>query len=377
MSPWIRLFETPVAPKAAWLNRVGEDFPVVERFLIPTGRFADFLPCGRNPANACGWRVVPGNSDVLIAVCPENLCEPIKVSHADCAMLRVDMGLIAAALAKALGLTGSSTTDSNGGLLGWISPVQTARYPAFLSFSPCGESHFPLVQRFAERAVGPFVLVLPSRENIDTDLAGLLAGRHAMPVFMEEEIDFLQDGNLEAQDARNRLVEFALVRAGIKKEFKLPRFPTPTGANWADITITADNEHTLKFAAVVRTGMNTIDVTQTYTFENLGLMKDSKDGPVPTSDWDNFLLKIIRERRLVGGSPKEWNSLKTSKKRISRMLGELMGLDPRGAFTDHPGLRCYEAVFKVECERGQERQLPVPPRRLNRLGQVAKSDQDE
>lgn len=365
MSPWKLLFDRPVAPRRAWQERLGDNYAAFEPFLLPTGSYADFLPCPRSATKDCGRRVVPGDGQLCVAVCPDDQCDPIEVSRADRATLRVDMELIVTALSKALGLCGTSGTDSGGAHLGWISPVQSARYQAFLSCPPCGESHFPLAQRFAERAAGEaFAFVLPSREDLDTDLVGLLSRRLAMPVFMEEEIDFLPDGNLEAEDARNRLVEFALVRAGIKKEFKLPRFPTPNGANWPDITITADNEHTLKIAAVVRAGMNAVEVTQSYSFKDLGLMKDSTDGPVPTSDWDNFLLKIIRKRRLVGNSPKHWGSLKTSKKLISRLLGDLTGLDPRGAFTDHPGLRCYEASFQVECERGAECPIPGTPRGL-------------
>lgn len=365
-SAWQWLARQRIAPAMTWRTLLGDDFDGLSRFLLPSGVLADFVPCPRTATTQCGYSVRPGDGDgEFVGFCPEGECPRIELARSSIVLLQVEWQALADEVAKALGLSGVCTVYAPGlAQLGWIAPVMTARYPVFFSAVASPSDNFGHIQRFAERAIGPFVVILPSREALDLEAVGLIYTRNALAVFMDEGVDVGAEGQIDVEDARLAMEEFALVRAGVKAERKLPTFPTPHGAAWSDIRITAPrNEHEVTVAATVRSGGAATEVSADYSFEDFGLMRESADGSVPTKDWEEFFIQLVLHKRVAARTPKGWGRLKTAKKKVSRILGEITGLDPRGAITDHPGLRCYEAVFQVECERGKETPVPSDPRR--------------
>ena len=295
-------------------------------------------------------------------------------------MVDVDWATLLGDLGGALGLSGNPDAVAKTPVavqLGWIAPAQSARFPVFFCAPTAFYPAFPMIQRFAERAAGkPFVLVIASRDLLDTDSLGLLHSRKAEAVFLDDEVKIDGGGRLEAREAANRLVKFALTTAGVSVKPAIPKFPTPEGAQWKDLTIVEVDGLTIEVRACVRTKACTRKESERYTYEALGLTKLVGGDQIATSDCA-FLIEILRHRRVSVDSPKEWDSLRGFRKNIGTLLEDLTGLPSSEAFILHRGRRCYEAAFVVECEPGEEMAVPGPPRRLNRLGRVAKGAKDE
>lgn len=363
---WKTLLEGGESSLAAWLDALGDDAGSLRQFLAPTGRGADFVPCAK-PYN-CGWRIPPGE---LVGRCPEGECPPRAFGRHELAMVDVDWARLLESLSRALGLTGRP--DRVDGLpvaaqLGWIAPVQTARFPAFFCAPTAFHPLFPGLQRFAERAAGgPFAVVVPARDYLDTDCLGLLAARKAEAVFVDEDVAAKPDGNLEATAAADRLLRFALDRAGISAPESKAVFPTPEGAMWEDFAVSEVDGHTVRVTAEVRRGGRTERESETYSFDRLGLANGSKSKGAPVVAW-GFLMGIVAEYRVVPESARDWSRMKKRKERVAETLRGLTGLDG-DPFAVGPG-RCYTPKFKVDRDPSAAKPEPEAPKRIDRTGRV-------
>jgi hypothetical protein len=142
-----------------------------------------------------------------------------------------------------------------------------------------------MIQRFAERVTGmPFVIVIASRDQLDTDSLGLLNSRKAEAVFLDDQVKIDGNGGLEARVAADRLVKFALTTAGVTVKPAIPKFPTPEGAQWSDITILEVDGLTIEVRACVKTPSGPREQSAKYTYEALGLTKLVGGRQVPSSD---------------------------------------------------------------------------------------------
>lgn len=372
---WQSLLEGGESSQFAWRQDLDGEASGLRKYLTSTGRTASFVPCGES--RDCGWRIIEGQ---FVGRCPEGLCDPKDFERSDLAMVDVDWATLLGDLGGALGLSGcpDAVTKTPAAVqLGWIAPAQSARFPVFFCAPTSFYPAFPMIQRFAERVTGmPFVLVIASRDQLDADSLGLLNSRKAEAVFLDDEVNLDGNGGLEARVAADRLVKFALTTAGVTVKPAIPKFPTPEGAQWNNFTIVEVDGLTIEVRADVRTPACTREERVRYTYEALGLTKLVGGIQVPSSDCA-FLMEILHHRRISVDSTQEWDSLRGFRKNIGKLLQEMTGLPSSGAFILHRGRRCYEAAFQVECEPGEEMNVPGPPRRLNREGRVAKSADDE
>ena len=372
---WQSLLEGGESSQFAWRQDLDGEASGLRKYLTSTGRTASFVPCGES--RDCGWRIIEGQ---FVGRCPEGLCDPKDFERSDLAMVDVDWATLLGDLGGALGLSGcpDAVTKTPAAVqLGWIAPVQSARFAVFFCAPTPFYPAFPMIQRFAELAAGkPFVLVIASRAQLDILSLGVLHSRKAEAVFLDDEVKIDESGRLDALGAANRLVKFALAISGVTLKPSIPKFPTPEGAQWSDITILEVDGLTIEVRACVKTPSGPREQSAKYTYEALGLTKLVGGRQVPSSDCA-FLVEILRHRRVSVDSQKEWDSLRGFRNNIGGLLQDLTGLPSSGAFILHRGRRCYEAAFQVECEPGEEMTVPGPPRRLNREGRVGKGPDDE
>ncbi len=372
---WQHLLQGGESSQFAWVQALGEEGAVLRRYLTATGRVAEFIPCG--DAGGCGWRVAP---DGLTGRCPEGVCTPKEFDRSDIAMVDVDWSELLGNLGRALGLDGvpgqidrlAAATQ-----LGWIAPAEPARFAVFFCAPSAFFPAFPMIQRFAERVAGkPFVLVIASRELLDTDSLGLLASRKAEVVFLDDSVRINQDGRMEAEEAAERLATWALRTAGVVSKISLPKFPTPRGAQWKDFTIAELDGATVEFRAKVRVAGGHDEPRAHYSYERLGLSRIVAGEHKLTAD-GLFLQRILRHRRAAETTLKKWDSLRGYRSKIGDLLQRITGLPSEDAFIRHDRVQCYEAAFQVECLPGEEAPLPATARRLNRRGEIAKGPRDE
>lgn len=378
---WQPLLEQALAPQRVWRDMLGQNFDRLSAFLAPTGGIADFVPCANTPVNGCGLRISHAADGLLAGICAENECPKTSFSRAELAILKIDWSALLVSLGKALALTGTPGQVASlpaATQVGWIAPAQTARFPVF--FCAPTEFHpvFPEIQRFAERSAGgPFVVIVPSRASLDTDSCAVLKSRDAALLVLEEDIAIDPNGRLLASEAATRLIEFALAAGGVRSEPGLPKFPTPEGAQWTDLKISEVNGHTIEIHAVVRARGRVLEARESYSFEKLHLAKRSGKDVAPMDCWTEFLMPIIRKRRVAASNIAGWSGLKKHKQQVAALLSDLTGLDAKDAFTSHAGRSCYEAAFRVDCAAHEETPIPDAPRRLNQKGAVARGRSDE
>jgi len=372
---WKALLEGGESSQFAWRQVLKGESAGLRRFLTSTSGTADFIPCGESVD--CGWRI---GQDQLVGRCPEGNCPPKEFDRSELAMVDVDWPVLLDEIGEALGITPSVDRIERLPVavqLGWIAPAQSARFPVFFCATTAFYPAFPMIQRFAERAAGkPFVLVVASRDFLDTDSLGLLHSRRAGIVFLDEDVKIDGAGRMEARDVANRLVQFALTTAGVTVKPAIPKFPTPEGAQWKDFTIVEVDGLTIELRARVSQPGMTRQESRQYTYELLGLTKVVGGRQTPTVDGE-FLKRAILHRRVVEKTLKKWDSARGYRTRIGALLEHITGLRSEDAFTTYESLGCYEANFQVECEPGEETPLPTVPLRLNQKGQIARNRADE
>lgn len=372
---WRDLLEGGESSRFAWSQALKNRCDGLLRYLTSTGRFADFIPCG--DASGCGWRVA---TDSLIGRCPEGSCPQKEFDRSELAMVDVDWVAFLGDLATALGLDGSPDRVDRlpaAGQLGWIAPTESARFAVFFCVPTDFFPAFPMIQRFAERVAGkPFVLVIASPELLDTDSLGLLTARKAEVVFLNSSVLINQNGQMEAREAADKLVTWALNTAGVVSKVSPPTFPTPPGAQWRDFTIVELDGATVEFRAKVRVAGGHAEPREQYSYEKLGLSRIVAGEHTLTAD-GIFFRRILHHRRVFEKVPNKWASLRGYRSKIGELLRQITGLRSEDAFILHSRLQCYEAAFQVECQPGEEDLLPSAPRRLNQKGEVARGPRDE
>ena len=279
--------------------------------------------------------------------------------------MRFDTAMLAQNLAATLELKGTSKIGTGGGFLGWLLPAENARCAVFFVVPSSAQSAFATLQRLAQsEPTRSFVVLLPSQEDMDPDTTALLAARNSEVAFLSQELRIEANGRLIAPALKARLLDFALRASGIEQEHKLPAFPTPPGAVWGDFLITEKSGFEIRVECSVRTGKKTFRHQEVYNFEHLGMAIKIKGELVPNSDWDNFLMPLLRHKRVVAESGKAWTTCKQSKLKVTGVLAAITGLDKQGAIIAHDGFRCYEAGFKVCCDPGHEQSVPQPAKAM-------------
>lgn len=372
---WNSLLEGGETSQFVWSQKLAKCGVGFSKYLISTGRRAEFIPCGER--YGCGWHVAPKQ---YVGRCPEGECPRREFSRSDLAMVTVDWSWMFKNLASAFELCGEPEVFVKMPVamhLGWIAPAQSVRFPVFFCVPTAVYPVFPMIQRVAERAAGKlFVLVIASRDLLDVDSLGLLHSRKGEVVFLDEEVAIKSDGRMEAREAASRLVKFALATAGISSKPPIPKFPTPEGTQPQDLTIVEVDGVTIEVRASVRVGKSFHRACEQYTYESLGLTKRVRGNPVPTQNC-SFLIAVLHHRRVFAESERGWETLRKYRSEIGALLEKLTGLKSSELFTVHRGYRGFEAAFKVECECGNETPLPKVPRRLNLEGRVARNSADE
>lgn len=372
LKSWPTLLEQRIAPHRTWREILGTDFERLLQFLVPTGDIAVFVTCPRTQVTGCGWRVRQATDGSLIGFCAEDECAKTEFSRAELAMMNVDWPALLRKLGVALGIDGRAEVLVETPLvaqIGWIAPAQTARFAAFFCAPTAYSPLFPQLQRLAERVAGnPFAVVIPSRDQLDTDCLGLLASRKCQAVFMDEDVGLDGDGRLHATAASETLSGFA--RAGLTPAKPKSKFATPEGATWADLRISEVDNHTICITAAVKRGSKVRAAKEVYTFDQLGMRNDAKKEPKPVAAWD-LLLDFIQDYRVIADGSHSWSQMKKQKEKLTGMLCDLTGLD---ADPFETGRRCYTPKFKVDGDPTRAKPEPERPRAIDESGKPLRRD---
>jgi len=187
-----------------WRTIFGADYDVGERFLRPTARYAQSLPCGRNGSAACLRRVVEHGPDDLVAVCGESprACDSTPVTKDELLLYEVEVRRLAEDLSQILGLAprfdglGHATWS-----LGEYPAVGTRRISVLLAIP---NSSAELSRITARLPSGPVILLTPTRDLHGPEVDETLRRTEVQLAGLSDFLGGAPDGRLVAYDAALR-----------------------------------------------------------------------------------------------------------------------------------------------------------------------------
>jgi hypothetical protein len=324
MDRWQRLSRCLALPECEgatadwWERRLGAAPSAWGGLLDVSGKLAECVPCGLDPASGCQRRVERHNDEVFFAACEHvpGSCAPIKLTRAELLLHKVSLPRLLPRLREVFGLVEPA---SPGGL---PAPIHAGdahlrpdlRIPVYLLLGRvCACPSWSL------RALDPSkpaALLAPTAE-----VASRLPKHGQLRVFVLE-------GMLGAD--RRGLPTLTEAGRGVWESWKqeycpssvdgVVRFPTPPDANWSHVTLgLGADDHTLSIH--VRTP--TEERSGAFHISRLGMMKN---GGSPSDSW-KLLSGLIRSGGWHESSGKRYQEkMKMPMKRLRDSLKEIFAI---------------------------------------------------
>ncbi len=306
---WQALERVPgaTATQGEWRTLLGPEHDDVWRMFRPNGKTAFSVPCSAHPPCQCHHEVIEHAPDDLVAVCRCGDCvEPsVMLQRSDTVLYEFRRQELVGALTLILSLQPDSSQDAVApGLfrLGTYSPFAGYRFPVFLAINVAQEDFDGSVAIAISLADGPFILLAPTSDYLNARLEGLLRGRKAC---------FLALNEIAGLDDKGRLVKTVDDPLGEFRKAVIPKsqansnmefFPTPADAQWRDVVIQFKDGHTVSVRVKGERGV--------FNYTQMG-MANKKNGS-PTVQWE--LLQTFAERN----GQLDWSSSKANSKNQKR-----------------------------------------------------------
>ncbi len=242
MSCW-RLFDQFKEGAASWWKaELGDGYSSAKKFLVARNELVRAYPCPDYSETGCAYEIIDHGKGVIVGVCQESGCERKPFKRADLVCLRLDAKALAAALADALEIEPQVEPVSElpqAWLAGHYHPTAGHRYPVFLLLADAQDSPETIVSRLLMRQNGPSILLAPTKRGLSTIVLRSVAESCSSVVVLDENMEFADDGTLQAGDGA-----WVAVEAFHKKHVPQPYapvsktfFPTPPNAKWSDLHI--------------------------------------------------------------------------------------------------------------------------------------------
>jgi hypothetical protein len=325
---------------------VGEDLPALWSLLRPLHDLAASYPCPHSTTDGCRREVVSHVDGESVAVCQGEFlsCERLVLTKKDLVVYELDLEPLARALHQGLALEGpgASVGLARTRLVGSFAPAAGIGCPVYLSF-PWGPLELlVLVERLALRAIGPFVLVVPTSAPLSADVVALLRTRGAIALALED-LTAVEGGRIEVleESARAALASLheRLLEKTFAKDSKARRgavlFPTPAGATWEELSIRFRDGQTVSVA--VR------DKRALLTYAQLGMARGTSSRP--TLQWE--LLRQLAKRHgiLEWKDPDASRNNQKRRERLAKDLKAFFRIEGDPIASSGNGWRCK---FKLE-----------------------------
>jgi len=312
---WSALERTPglAAVEGEWRALLGDEHPLVGRFLLPTAQLARSVRCPA-PGRNCIHEVRTWKGEIFTA-CPDG-CDSVTLSREDIVIHRLAVEAVGWEIVAALGLSAVPTEPVQNVHAVWrigdYTPLAGFRFPVFLAFIGESADLNTAVSRLSARG-GPFVLATPTRSTLRQATADLLTHSRSCFLPLAELLGQGNSGQLSLLDGHTADAVFAEFRAAhvpqLKADDGMMFFPTPAGAGWSDVSIQFIDRH---FVYVTVKG-----AAGKYHCAQMGMAsrKDAK----PTKQW--LLLEFFAE----GHGLLDWQNRKADQKNQKRK--ELLASD--------------------------------------------------
>jgi len=321
---------------AGWRSMLGDELPLVARFLLPTQQLASSVRCPV-PYRYCIHEVIFWKGEYVTS-CPDG-CDSETLSRDDLVIHRIDMVSLGREITAALGLE-SITAEEIPNVpgtwrIGDYVPSAGFRFPVYLAFIDRVDDFDFAVSRLSARGE-TFILAAPTRSHMTQPTADLLKWSKSCFLPLAEFLGQGQsngDDRLALLDGYTAETLFAEFRAAHvpqpKTDDRMAFFPTPAGAGWHDVSIHFIDRHSVYVTVKGTAGK--------YHCGQMGLA--GKNDVKPTKQW--LLLETFAE----GHGLLDWRNRKADRRnqkqkdRLAAALQKFFRIDDDPFATENDGWR--------------------------------------
>jgi hypothetical protein len=184
---------------AWWEHSCGDDFPVIQPYLLPTDIFGHRYPCPRYPRDhECPRRIIDYGDGEFAAICRHShqFCERIPLSPKDALIHTIDMARFTGALAPALRIRPQKPREfCRVREIGVSIAPATRNCPAFLAIVTSADQLQRSLHELLLSHPTPFLLLAPTSRFLTADHLRLLDRHKSIFVSLEEAIGVDEDGH--------------------------------------------------------------------------------------------------------------------------------------------------------------------------------------
>ncbi|MBX3378419.1 MAG: hypothetical protein KF678_15605 [Phycisphaeraceae bacterium] len=324
--------------RSVWREHMGDELQFLEPLLRPMEELALSVPW---PGTVEGRRVVIHDEDDIVAVDRET-SEASPIAREDIVLWKLDAETLFKGVSAALGLAGSPSSVGMGNRLWWLGELIIVErvFPVYLATTKDAADLLRSTAHIAALAKRPFVLATPSRSGGSADLDNLLAGCEAAWMTLDAVLEWLGEGAFRLRAPITDLLRAFLERHAPARRTTddHPRFPTPRGATWADVSIRflgAESVH-----VVVRGEVRELDPA--------GMNLQDRRTKKPNLQW-----QLLRVFGLAGGRIfwRDGNASRDFQKRketLAKSLSAFFGIDDDPFALEGKDWRCRFRVAASE-----------------------------
>ena len=195
-----------LATREEWVALLGDDFDVGSPLLIATRELATTWPCGLPGAEGCSRQVIHHAAARIVAVCPEDRCDKVRVEREQLILRRLDLGRLARHIGASLDMDakGIAAFDDAGTVGGQPTTLRLGARPFgaqdvafYLTRNASSQGLLPFFEKARLRDHSDHIVVLVPRDD-DVDLAAREAAgrRHIDLLALDRLLDVGGNGRV-------------------------------------------------------------------------------------------------------------------------------------------------------------------------------------
>jgi hypothetical protein len=323
------------AERLEWRRLLGDEWPVAEPLLRQTGALVERVWCPSPGGSDCPRRVIRHDDSRIVAVCgddPRN-CDTISLTLEDIAVLELDVGKLAQALAKPLGLRPAASWILKPDILelGMHQVTAGQGVPVLLLWARTPDQAAQAIAFLVHAMDAPFAVATPTDRFVGAEARAKIRSAGGMHVPLCDALGADDHGTLVGQHAPQEVFAPVCqsVTPGPQRAWVLP-----PDARWEELAF--------DFVELEVVNIRFRGETRRFESEHLG-MKNRKNGR-PTLQWP-----LLRQMALAGGQL-AWRDLsattriKKQKQELSNKLKAAFGIEGDPIQWDG-GINAYVARF--------------------------------
>jgi hypothetical protein len=308
----------PAAERLEWRRLLGDEWPIAEPLLRQTGALVERVWCPSPSGVDCPRRVIRHDDGRIVAVCgddPRN-CDTLSLALEDIAVLELDVGRFAQALAGPLGLKPAPSWIREPDILelGTHQVAAGQAVPVELLWARTPDQAAQAIAVIVHSVHAPFAIATPTDRFVGAEARAKIRQAGGMHVSLSDTLDADDHGTLVGQHASAEI--FAPVRRpGISAPQRA--WVLPPDARWEELAF--------DFVELEVINIRFRGETRRFEPEHLG-MKNRKNGR-PTLQWS-----LLRQMALAGGQL-TWRDqgakirIKKQKQELSNRLKAAFGIE--------------------------------------------------